>query len=542
MKEITRIHIAKTSYDIEVVAKKDLEKYIDKLELYTADENLLEDIEIRMTEILALHGIEKNGIITAEEVKAIREQLGDPKEFISEDSQIEDTLSEDEEKSPRRLYRDTGSAVLAGVLSGIAKYLNVNPIWTRLIFLVILLMSFGTAFIVYLVLWLVIPPVRTAAEKLQLSGKPVTLASIKELHEQETENELINSPTSKTIKNILIYGLGTFAALGSVIAMVFTVWSGVIIGFDINTGALINEIAPNGFAAWMAYVMFVISGLLLSSLFAIIAMSLFRKKITKRIGISIVAIVLSGITIFSTGVGTILYSQWQEQSSLNNSRFTNTVDLPTQFNSIKNLTVDTGESSTWSNARVEYIVSPGKPYYEITLNALTKNISPIIKYSNDSKTAHLELDNVAENGNVYHYNAPLIKIYGPELDQITAKFTSTKYYNPIAQNNLTITADNSSFDLEGSYKNVSVQTIDAHSVALNNATIENLIADISGGHISAGVIRSLIVNQADICPENSDRSNRLVISAVSSNKMTYNGIEQNARTLESFCGGLVIGN
>ena len=73
MKEITRIHIAKTPYDIEVTAKKELEKYTTKLELYADDPNLLEDIEIRLTEILSSRGTEKDGVITEDDVKSIRE-------------------------------------------------------------------------------------------------------------------------------------------------------------------------------------------------------------------------------------------------------------------------------------------------------------------------------------------------------------------------------------------------------------------------------------------------------------------------------------
>ena len=52
MNEITRIHIAKTAYDIEIAAKKQLEKYIKSLETYTQDSDVLTDIEIRMTELL----------------------------------------------------------------------------------------------------------------------------------------------------------------------------------------------------------------------------------------------------------------------------------------------------------------------------------------------------------------------------------------------------------------------------------------------------------------------------------------------------------
>ena len=81
MKEITRVHIAKQPYDIEVEAKKELEKYMKKLELYAGDEEILADIEIRITELLAEAGVEKGGVITSAEVASVRERLGEPEEF-----------------------------------------------------------------------------------------------------------------------------------------------------------------------------------------------------------------------------------------------------------------------------------------------------------------------------------------------------------------------------------------------------------------------------------------------------------------------------
>ena len=52
MKEITRIHLAKIPYEIELDAKKNLQKYLDELRKYS-DEEIFEDVEIRITEILA---------------------------------------------------------------------------------------------------------------------------------------------------------------------------------------------------------------------------------------------------------------------------------------------------------------------------------------------------------------------------------------------------------------------------------------------------------------------------------------------------------
>ena len=74
MKEIIRIHIAKTPYDIELDAKRVIEKYLRDIEHY-ADSEVLEDIEIRVTELLADKGIGANDIITKASVEEIMAQL-----------------------------------------------------------------------------------------------------------------------------------------------------------------------------------------------------------------------------------------------------------------------------------------------------------------------------------------------------------------------------------------------------------------------------------------------------------------------------------
>lgn len=132
MKEITRIHIAKVAYDIELDAKKDIQTYVAALERFADDKELLDDIEIRMTELLAERGVPADGVITKDDVAAVRAQLGEPRDFAPEGAQ---TVPEgdDIDDSTRRLYRDTDSALLGGVLAGIARFFRIEPIYVRLI-------------------------------------------------------------------------------------------------------------------------------------------------------------------------------------------------------------------------------------------------------------------------------------------------------------------------------------------------------------------------------------------------------------------------
>ena len=69
MKEITRIHLAKTAFSIEIEAKSLLEKYLNSIQKnMNAEPEAMREIEARMVEILAERGVMKEGVISADDV------------------------------------------------------------------------------------------------------------------------------------------------------------------------------------------------------------------------------------------------------------------------------------------------------------------------------------------------------------------------------------------------------------------------------------------------------------------------------------------
>lgn len=64
---------------------------------------------------------------------------------------------------PKKLYRSTDERWLAGVCGGLADYFNVDPTLVRVIFVVLALIGLGGV-ILYLLLWVLIPPEPTAGE------------------------------------------------------------------------------------------------------------------------------------------------------------------------------------------------------------------------------------------------------------------------------------------------------------------------------------------------------------------------------------------
>jgi phage shock protein PspC (stress-responsive transcriptional regulator) len=188
MNEILRIHIAGVPYEIDIAARKQLNKYMDDIKTSLGDaSDALDDIEIRITEILESRGVNKNDVIKPADVTAIKEQLGEPKEFSSDGKgpgkkdrgeniadKVRSTIAE------KRYFRDTENGILGGVIAGFAAYTGWDVTLLRVLFVVL---CFCTAVfplaVLYLVVWICAPEARTAGDRLSMKGEPINLETIK---------------------------------------------------------------------------------------------------------------------------------------------------------------------------------------------------------------------------------------------------------------------------------------------------------------------------------------------------------------------------
>ncbi len=117
----------------------------------------------------------------------------------------------------RKLYRNGDNQMIGGVCSGIAAYVGVDEVWLRIAFVASFLF-FGTGFLAYIILWIIIPEAKTASEKLHMRGSPIDVNHI--------ENEVRNSASQvkQTVKSN--QALSTFlkiVAIG-IAAIVFIVF------------------------------------------------------------------------------------------------------------------------------------------------------------------------------------------------------------------------------------------------------------------------------------------------------------------------------
>lgn len=135
----------------------------------------------------------------------------------------------DDKAVARKLYRDADQKAIGGVCSGIAKYFNIAVWIPRLIFVVPIVLGIfkipltliffpfiasfsGTMFIIYIILWAVVPKAVTASEKLEMQGKKVDLNTIKNKVQDELKDVKKNfTDNAQQWKQDLTEKAGTFA-------------------------------------------------------------------------------------------------------------------------------------------------------------------------------------------------------------------------------------------------------------------------------------------------------------------------------------------
>lgn len=537
MKEITRIHIAKIAYDIELTAKKELEKYTSALESYAEDPEILDDIEIRITELLAEQKVPAGGVITSQDLASVRERLGEPSDFAPDDVSHAVVEAEHANQEGKRVYRDIDNALVGGVLAGIARYFGISSLWARLIFLVFLIPSFGTALLIYAILWLIVPPAKTAAEKLQSRGEPVTLKSIKALSESEKVNDV-----AKLTRVALRYIVGAGLVVGGLGTLIATVFMSVGV-FGLGSQELgINAIGES-WSWWfvVAVALFTAAGVLLSVLQFLLASAVFKKSWSKKTSVAVVSVIIAGLVTFASGAGFVWYGSWQDSVRVRDALQVSNVDLADEFAKVKSLTVSSSQEMP-GLASVEYIVSDS-PRYELT--ALPGTM-PQLSVSDDGKSASLNLIyRSAGDQNIRHYFAggPVLKIYGPALDSIDVQSGSTHYYNLGTQDSLDISVANEYFSLAGTYENVAVDGKNAADIDLDEATIKNLNVTMASSDVEAGVVRSLSVTQPQACPADNGyiSQNKLEVQEISTGEFSYNNTKRSVGSIKASCGAVIIG-
>jgi len=170
MKKVININFQGRILPIEEMAYENLKQYIESLRTYfdleEGKDEIINDIECRVAE-LCEDRLKKGAVcISEEDIDLIITSIGRPADFEAQDgfeantnanagkNQAQDhTQTAGGQTYQKRLYRDEQNKVLGGVCSGIANYLNLDPIIIRILWILL----FGISFFAYLLLWIAVP-------------------------------------------------------------------------------------------------------------------------------------------------------------------------------------------------------------------------------------------------------------------------------------------------------------------------------------------------------------------------------------------------
>jgi len=217
MKITVKVNIGGLVFHLDEDAYKVLKNYLDTIHARFRNEDegaeIIEDIENRIAEVFSDKKTPENQAITIDDVNDVINQLGEPEEIADEeqpDSSFKQPTGEPGYNRARgkRLYRDPENAILGGVSSGLGAYFRIDPVLFRVLFIVFLI-AYGFTAIIYLILWIVVPPAKTASQRLEMRGEEVNISNIErsikdEYHKVRTNlNKMASSREMSNFKKFL---------------------------------------------------------------------------------------------------------------------------------------------------------------------------------------------------------------------------------------------------------------------------------------------------------------------------------------------------
>ena len=185
MKKVFNISLANRSFTLEEDAYNRLSEYLEHFRTrlaassgvpYTQNAEVMEDLESRIAELFAQEVGTDGRVVKLELVERVTRQLGMPDgapEGINTDAEP----AAGSAPGQKKIYRDYDNRRIAGVCAGLAIYLDIDVVLTRVLMLVALVAGLA-GFWIYVICWIAIPKALTPTQKCEMYGLPVTAENL----------------------------------------------------------------------------------------------------------------------------------------------------------------------------------------------------------------------------------------------------------------------------------------------------------------------------------------------------------------------------
>lgn len=269
MNKILNINLGGYALTIDDDAYEYLQAYLESIRRRFSEsegrDEIVTDIEARIGELIH-QDMGNRTIVMMPDVEAAISIMGKPEDFGGEpetggsqthsgsSSSTGSGSSSGSGRKPgqssirpgKRLFRDEEDSVVGGVCSGLAAYFGIqDPVWMRLIFVFLAFASFGFWMPAYILLWILVPPAKSAADRLAMRGEPINVDNIAREIEDGFErlSGKVNSPSAKSgAQNAMSAGVSAIGQVfGFVVKIFVKFW--VVIALIIGIALFISLIS-----------------------------------------------------------------------------------------------------------------------------------------------------------------------------------------------------------------------------------------------------------------------------------------------------------
>lgn len=249
MNKTISINLGGFSFHIDEDAYQKLSRYFDAVKRSLSPDGrdeIINDIESRIAELFQERLPNEKQVVGLKEIDEVIAIMGQPEDYkIDEDNTSNFNSNYYNKKSyyhPKKLYRDRDNSMLGGVASGFGHYLNIDPLWIRILFIISPFISFGSSIVIYIILWILIPEAITNNQKLEMKGEPITISNIEKKVKEGIEDltSKINNLDHQKIANTAKSGANQIAATAAdVLSTVLKIISKILGSFIVFIASIV---------------------------------------------------------------------------------------------------------------------------------------------------------------------------------------------------------------------------------------------------------------------------------------------------------------
>lgn len=189
MQKVIGINLNGNAYQLDESGYDTLREYLARAERALSDNpdraEIMADLEQAIADKCQRYLGPRKTVVSASEIDAIVAEMGPVDGAASEPAgqtgaspSDPGTSDKKSETPPRRLYRIPDGAMIAGVCSGLAAYVNIDVAFVRVAFIIAALITKGAGILAYVVMMFIIPEAKTAEARAAAAGAPLNAKDV----------------------------------------------------------------------------------------------------------------------------------------------------------------------------------------------------------------------------------------------------------------------------------------------------------------------------------------------------------------------------